>query len=63
MIETIILAVWFVGIGVMGYGVFAAPSVDVEGWFQKDRPYMKIRAIGGVLILLGMVLALGKALS
>jgi len=55
MIETLAWALWFVGMGAMAYGVFAAPSADVEGgWFQKDRPYMKIRTVGAALIFLGL---------
>jgi len=57
MIDIIIGTLWFAGIVVMGYGVFAAPSGDIENWYQKDQPYQKIRMAGASLLFLALVVA------
>lgn len=58
MIEALMWALWIVGGVVLGYGVFAAPSIGVENWYQKDRPYQKVRMVGAALIFTMLMIAL-----
>lgn len=55
IVESLCWVVVVLGILILGYGTFATPD---EGDWRADRPFFRIRKIGGAMTILGLLAAI-----